>query len=186
MFRLIGAVVLLGSGVILWGSSWFAWSEPLIVRSEKERARGVTLFEKLNDRKNPPAPLESFTLRKEIMELAGNAAADLPLDGRLYRLNALASVPISFESEKTATNFAIDRMLIPFSVNVPMIHAAVSLYYDDEEVVRGWKEALKRAKAADRMGGSESRFEERVLKEIAYRVRKDPRLQDLAGRSGAP
>ncbi|MFT6863296.1 MAG: hypothetical protein ACJAVK_001857 [Akkermansiaceae bacterium] len=180
---MVGGLVLLAAGVFLWGSSWFGWSEPLIVRSQKERDEGALLFAKLGDLKNPLDPFTSLALRKEVMALAEKSATELPLDGRLYRLSALSSVPISFESEATAANFAIDRILSPFSVKVPMIHASVTLYYEEDQVVKGWQEALKRAKAVDLVGGSESSFEKRTLREIAMRVKRDPNLKKLADRA---
>jgi len=175
-----GGLVLLAAGVLLWGSSWFGWSEPLMVRAEKERDQGVALYKKLADKENSLNAFASLALRKEIMELAGKSATELPLDGRLYRLSALSSMPITFESEARATNFEIDSMLTPFSVKVPMIRAAASLYYEDDQVVKGWQEALKRAKAVDLVGGSESSLEKRTLREIATRVKRDPNLKKLA------
>jgi len=180
-----GGLVLLAEGVFLWGSSWFGWSEPLIVRSQKERDEGAALYAKLGDQENPLDLFTSLALRKEVMALAEKSATELPLDGRLYRLSALSSVPLSFESEATATNFAIDRILTPFSVRVPMIHASVSLYYEEDQVVKGWREALKRAKAVDLVGGSESSLEKRTLREIEKRVKRDPNLKKLADRATA-
>ena len=105
---------------------------------------------------------------------------DVPLDGRLYRLRALASLPLVDRNKATATDFTIDRALTPFSIRIPRIHAAASLPYLDGEVAKGWQCALENADRIDEIKGEESREREWVINSIRSVVRKNPHLEAMA------
>jgi hypothetical protein len=119
-------------------------------------------------------------MRKEVVELAGQMTRDVPLDGRLYRLRALASLPLVDRNEETAKDFAIDRALIPFSISIPKIHAAASLPYMGEEVAKGWEAALENADWVDEIKGETSRDRDAVIRSIRSVVRKNPHLEAMA------
>ena len=119
-------------------------------------------------------------MRKEVVEVAGQITREVPLDGRLYRLRGLASLPLVDRNEETAKDFAIDRALIPFSISIPKIHAAASLPYLDEEVAKGWEAALENADWIDEIAGEESREREQVIGLIRSVVQKNPHLEAMA------
>jgi hypothetical protein len=95
-------------------------------------------------------------------------------------LRGLASLPLVDRNEETAADFAIDRALIPFSIQIPKIHAATSLPYLDEEVAKGWQAALKNAKRVDEIRGETSRDRDAVIRSIRSVVRKNPRFEAMA------
>jgi len=177
---LVLALSLLVVGVRLLGSSWFAWSTPHLVHSGEDLAKGAARYREISDLKNPLPPFESLARRKEIMLLTEELVKDAPLDGRLYRLSALASLPLQFEAEKTARNFEIDRQLIPFSVRIPLLHASAALFYDPIEVKKGWLAALARAKDVDVVLGGGSAEADKVRRSIASAVTRNPALKPIA------
>jgi hypothetical protein len=151
------------------------------VQSAEDLAQGAELYKKTKEEFNPLNPLQSLQMRKEVVEVAGQIAADVPLDGRLYRLRALASLPLVDRNRATATDFAIDRALIPFSISIPKIHAAASLPYLDEEVAKGWQCALENAERIDEIKGEgSSRDRDAVIRSIRSVVRQNPHLEAMA------
>ena len=181
--RALGVVVglcLITTSVLFLGATSFGWRKPLIVQSAEDLAQGAELYKKIKEEFNPLNPMQSLQMRKEAVEVSGQITRDLPLDGRLYRLRALASLPLIDRNEETAADFAIDRALIPFSIRIPKIHAAASLPYLDEEVAKGWEAALKNADRIDEIKGEESRERERVIGSIRSVVRKNPHLEAMA------
>jgi hypothetical protein len=119
-------------------------------------------------------------MRKEVVEVAGQITRNVPLDGRLYRLRALASLPLVDRNKETAADFAIDRALIPFSIRIPKIHAAASLPYLDEEVAKGWQAALENADRIDEIRGEKSRDRDAVIRSIRSVVRQNLHLEAMA------
>lgn len=180
--RALGVVVglcLITTGVLFLGATSFGWRKPLIVQSAEDLAEGAELYKKIKEEFNPLNPLQSLQMRKEVVELAGQISENVPLDGRLYRLRALASLPLVDRNKATAADFAIDRALIPFSVIIPRIHAAASLPYLDEEVAKAWEAALENARRVEEVGNSTW---ERpwVINSIRSAVRKNPHLEAMA------
>ncbi|MDB4524476.1 O-antigen ligase family protein, partial [Akkermansiaceae bacterium] len=179
--RALGVVVglcLITTSVLFLGASSFGWRKPLIVQSAEDLAQGAELYKKIKEEANP---LQSLPMRKEVVEVAGQMMRDVPLDGRLYRLRALASLPLVDRNKETAADFAIDRALIPFSIRIPKIHAAASLPYLDEEVAKGWKAALKNADRVDEIKGEgSSRDRDAVIRSIRSVVRQNPHLEAMA------
>ncbi|MDA7497946.1 O-antigen ligase family protein [bacterium] len=181
--RALGVVVglcLITTGVFFLGATSFGWRKPLIVQSAEDLAQGAELYKKIKEEANPLNPLQSLPMRKEVVEVAGQITRDVPLDGRLYRLRALASLPLVDRNKETATDFAIDRALIPFSIRIPKIHAAASLPYLDEEVAKGWQAALENAGRVDEIKGETSRDRDAVIRSIRSVVRKNPRFEAMA------
>ncbi|MDA7655152.1 O-antigen ligase family protein [Akkermansiaceae bacterium] len=181
--RALGVVVglcLITIGVLFLGASSFGWRKPLIVQSAEDLAQGAELYKKIKEEANPLNPLQSLPMRKKVAEVAGQITRDVPLDGRLYRLRALASLPLVDLNKETAADFAIDRALIPFSIRIPRIHAAASLPYLDEEVAKGWQAALENADRIDEIKGETSRDRERVIGSIRSVVRQNPRFEAMA------
>ncbi|MDA7870148.1 O-antigen ligase family protein [Akkermansiaceae bacterium] len=181
--RALGVVVglcLMTTGVLFLGATSFGWRKPLIVQSAEDLAQGAELYKKIKEEANPLNPLQSLQMRKEVVEVAGQITRDVPLDGRLYRLRALASLPLVDRNKETAADFAIDRALIPFSIRIPKIHAAASLPYLDEEVAKGWQAALKNADRVDEIKGETSRDRDAVIRSIRSVVRKNPRFEAMA------
>ncbi|MDA7652623.1 hypothetical protein N8614_04170, partial [Akkermansiaceae bacterium] len=167
--------------VLFLGATSFGWRKPLIVQSAEDLAQGAELYQKIKEEANPLNPLQSLPMRKEVVEVAGQITRDVPLDGRLYRLRALASLPLVDRNEETAVDFAIDRALIPFSIRIPKIHAAASLPYLDEEVAKGWEAALENAERIDEIKGEgSSRDRDAVIRSIRSVVRKNPRFEAMA------
>ncbi|MDC0304879.1 O-antigen ligase family protein [bacterium] len=181
--RALGVAVglcLMTTGVLFLGATSFGWRKPLIVQSAEDLAQGAELYRKIKEEANPLNPLQSLPMRKEVVEVAGQITRDVPLDGRLYRLRALASLPLVDRNEETAADFAIDRALIPFSIRIPKIHAAASLPYLDEEVAKGWQAALENADRVDEIKGETSRDRDAVIRSIRSVVRKNPRFEAMA------
>ncbi|MDA7659042.1 O-antigen ligase family protein [Akkermansiaceae bacterium] len=181
--RALGVVVglcLMTTGVLFLGATSFGWRKPLIVQSAEDLAEGAELYQKIKEEANPLNPLQSLPMKKEVVEVAGQITRDVPLDGRLYRLRALASLPLIDRNEETATDFAIDRALIPFSIRIPKIHAAASLPYLDEEVAKGWQAALENADRIDEIRGEKSRDRDAVIRSIRSVVRQNPHLEAMA------
>jgi len=179
--RALGVVVglcLMITSVLFLGASSFGWRKPLIVQSAEDLAQGAELYKKTKEEFNPLNPLQSLQTRKEVVEIVGQMTRDVPLDGRLYRLRGLASLPLVDRNEETATDFTIDRALIPFSISIPKIHAAASLPYLDEEVAKGWKAALENAKRIDEI--RPYGYEQLVIRWIRSKVDKNPHLEAMA------
>jgi hypothetical protein len=165
------------TSVLFLGASSFGWRKPLIVQSAEELAQGAELYQKIKEEANP---LQSLPMRKEVVEVAGQITRGVPLDGRLYRLRALASLPLVDRNKETARDFAIDRALTPFSIRIPKIHAAASLPYLDEEVAKGWQAALENADRIDEIRGETSRVRDAEIRLIRSVVRKNPRFEAMA------
>ncbi|MDB4740065.1 O-antigen ligase family protein, partial [Akkermansiaceae bacterium] len=182
--RALGVAVglcLMTTGVLFLGATSFGWRKPLIVQSAEDLAQGAELYRKIKEEANPLNPLQSLPMRKEVVEVAGQITRDVPLDGRLYRLRALASLPLIDRNEETAADFAVDRALIPFSIRIPKIHAAASLPYLDEEVAKAWQVALENAERIDEIKGEgSSRDRDAVIRSIRSVVRKNPRFEAMA------
>ncbi|MDB4470954.1 O-antigen ligase family protein [Akkermansiaceae bacterium] len=181
--RALGVVVglcLITTGVLFLGATSFGWRKPLIVQSAEDLAQGAELYKKIKEEANPLNPLQSLPMRKEVVEVADQITRDVPLDGRLYRLRALASLPLVDRNEETAADFASDRALIPFSIRIPKIHAAASLPYLDEEVAKAWQVALENAARIDEIKGETSRDRDAVIRSIRSVVRKNPRFEAMA------
>ncbi|MDB4459922.1 O-antigen ligase family protein [Akkermansiaceae bacterium] len=181
--RALGVVVglcLMTTGVLFLGATSFGWRKPLIVQSAEDLAEGAELYKKIKEEFNPLNPLQSLPMMKEVAEVAGQMMSDVPLDGRLYRLRALASLPLVDLNKETAADFAIDRALIPFSIRIPKIHAKASLPYLDEEVAKGWEAALENADRIDEIKGETSRDRDAVIRSIRSVVRKNPRFEAMA------
>ena len=181
--RALGVVVglcLVTTGILFLGATSFGWRKPLIVQSAEDLAGGAELYQKMKEEANPLNPLQGLTMRREVAELASQISKDVPLDGRVYRLRALASLPLVDRNKETATDFAIDRALTPFSMSIPKIHAAASLPYMDEEVAKGWEAALENADQIDEIKGEESRQRSSVINAIRSVVRKNPRFEAMA------
>lgn len=178
------ALLLIAVGVRLLGASWFGWAPSHIVKSQERLAEGVAIYGRVSDLKNLPRPFESLELRKQINRLAETATPDAPLDGRFYRLSALALLPLNFEREKTARNFGIDRALTPYSVSIPLLHASAALFYNPDEVKKGWSAAVERAKAVDQIQGEGPVATQRALRVIAKSVARSPQLKELAEEIG--
>ncbi|MDB4680585.1 O-antigen ligase family protein [Akkermansiaceae bacterium] len=181
--RALGVVVglcLVTTSILFLGATSFGWRKPLIVQSAEDLAEGAELYQKMKEEANPLNPLQGLPMRKEVVELAGQITRDVPLDGRFYRLRALASLPLVDRNNETSADFAIDRALTPFSLSIPKIHAAASLPYLDEEVAKGWQAALENADQIDEIKGEESRERERVIRSIRSVVKKNPRFEAMA------
>jgi hypothetical protein len=179
----IGLVVglcLITTSVFLLGASSFGWRKPLIVQSAEDLAGGAELYQKMKEEANPLNPLQGLPMRREVVELASQISKDVPLDGRLYRLRALASLPLVDLNKETAADFAIDRALIPFSIRIPRIHAAASLPYLDEEVAKGWQAALENAVRVDETKGGTTRDRDTVIRSIRSAVSNNPHLEEMA------
>ena len=183
---LIVGVLLICGGVRLLGGSWFGWSSPHLLASGEQLAKGRDLYQKVSDQKHPIPPFEGLALRNQIDELSKEAMRDAPMDGRLYRLSALALRPLEYESAKTARHFAIDRQLTPSSVDIPLIHATASLHYDPDEVRQSWAMALARAEQVDEESGKGPMTVGRVLRIISSAAEKNPQYRSLAEEMGAP
>ena len=166
--------------VLFLGASSFGWRKPLIVQATEDLAQGAELYKKIKEEANPLNPLQSLPLRKEVVEVAGQISENVPLDGRLYRLRGLASLPLVERNKETAGDFAIDRALTPFSIQIPKIHAAASLPYMDEEVAKAWQVLLANADCIDEINGEESRYRVGVINSIRSVVRKNPRFETMA------
>ena len=178
------ALLLIAVGVRLLGASWFGWPPSHIVKSQERLAEGVAIYGRVSDLNNLPSPFESLELRKQIDRLAERSTPDAPLDGRLYRLSALALLPLNFEREKTARNFGIDRALTPYSVSIPLLHASAALFYNPDEVKKGWSAAVERAKAVDQIQDEGPVATKRALRVIAKSVARSPQLKELAEEIG--
>ena len=178
------ALLLIAVGVRLLGASWFGWTPSHIVKSQERLAEGVAIYGRVSDLNNLPSPFESLELRKQIDRLAETSTPDAPLDGRLYRLSALALLPLNFEREKTARNFGIDRALTPYSVSIPLLHASAALFYNPDEVKKGWSAAVERAKAVDQIQDEGPVATKRALRVIAKSVARSPQLKELAEEIG--
>ena len=181
--RALGVVVglcLMTTGVLFLGASSFGWRRPVIVQSAEDLTQGAELYKKIEEEFNPLNPLQSLHMRKEVVGVAGQITRNVPLDGRLYRLRALASLPLIDRNDETARDFAIDRALIPFSISIPKIHAAASLPYLDEEVAKGWQAALENAGRVDEIKGETRSERVRVINSIRSVVRKNPRFEAMA------
>ena len=181
--RALGVVVglcLMTTGILFLGATSFGWRKPLIVQSAEDLAQGAELYKKIKEDTNPLNALQSLSMRKKVVEVAGQITRDVPLDGRLYRLRALASLPLIDRNDETARDFAIDRALIPFSISIPKIHAAASLPYLDEEVAKGWQAALENAGRVDEIKGETRSERVRVINSIRSVVRKNPRFEAMA------
>ena len=181
--RALGVVVglcLMTTGILFLGATSFGWRKPLIVQSAEDLAQGAELYKKIEEDTNPLNALQSLSMRKEVVEVAGQITRDVPLDGRLYRLRALASLPLVDRNKAIARDFAIDRALIPFSISIPKIHAAASLPYLDEEVAKGWQAALENAGRVDEIKGETRSERVRVINSIRSVVRKNPRFEAVA------
>ena len=178
--RVVVGLCLMTTGILFLGATSFGWRKPLIVQSAEDLARGAELYKKIEEDTNPLNALQSLSMRKELVEVAGQITRDVPLDGRLYRLRALASLPLIDRNDETARDFAIDRALIPFSISIPKIHAAASLPYLDEEVAKGWQAALENAGRVDEIKGETRSERVRVINSIRSVVRKNPRFEAMA------
>ena len=178
------ALLLIAVGVRLLGASWLGWTPSHIVKSQERLAEGVAIYGRVSDLNNLPSPFESLELRKQIDRLAERSTPDAPLDGRLYRLSALALLPLNFEREKTARNFGIDRALTPYSVSIPLLHASAALFYNPDEVKKGWSAAVERAKAVDQIQDEGPVATKRALRVIAKSVARSPQLKELAEEIG--
>ena len=126
---------------------------------------------------NPPPPFGSLELKKQINRLAERSTPDAPLDGRFYRLSALALLTLNFERENPARNFGIDRALTPYSVSIPLLHAFAALFYNPDEVQKGWSAAVERAKAGDQVKDEGPVATKGVLRVIAKSVVRNPGLK---------
>ena len=181
--RALGVVVglcLMTTGILFLGATSFGWRKPLIVQSAEDLAQGAELYKKIKEDTNPLNALQSLSMRKKVVEVAGQITRDVPLDGRLYRLRALASLPLIDRNDETARDFAIDRALIPFSISIPKIHGAASLPYLDDEVAKGWQAALENAGRVDEIKGETRSERVRVINSIRSVVRKNPRFEAMA------
>nr|MBR9811074.1 O-antigen ligase family protein [bacterium] len=174
------AISLVVVGVRLLGTSWFGWSPPHLVKSEKRLAEGVALYHQATDLQNPLPPFEALSLREEASKMAETAAKEAPLDGRFYRLSALTSLPLEFKTEMTGRHFEIDRRLSPYSVRIPLLQSSSALFYNLVEVKKGWRAAIERAKAVDEVKGKGPLEVERVLKVITNSAARNPQLKSLA------
>lgn len=176
------AVFLVSVGVRLLGSSWFGWTPPHLVNSGDQLAEGASLYHQASDLQNPLPPFQALALRKEISKLAESSVKDAPLDGRFYRLSALASLPLEFEAKKTARHFEIDRRLSPYSIKIPLLQSSSALFYNLVEVEKGWLAAIERAKAVDEVKGKGPLETKRALRVITSSAAKNPQLKVLAER----
>lgn len=169
------------AGVFLFGNAWFGWEKPLVVQSEDQLKRGAELYEKIKEvEKTSFSPRKALLLREELDELTEKAIANSPLQGRLYRLRGLGQLPLTHRAEEAAESFLIDQALTPYSVSIPMIHASVSLPYNENIVSQGWTEALVRSKKVDEIGGDNSKKEAVTINKIRSSARRIPRYQKLA------
>jgi hypothetical protein len=176
---LLTGLILMSAGGLVLGGAWFGWRAPMRVKADRDLAAGADLYRQVTDPKPGLGFFDLLKRREEIRSLAGDAIADSPLDGRLYRLRGLAALPMQFESAAVSRDFEIDRLLIPFSVRIPMIHAATALSYDEEEAAKAWREAIVRSEALDeRKGGGTMRA--RTVREIQSQVKRVPQLKDLS------
>lgn len=175
----IGGLLIL-AGVYLLGGAWFGWAKPQVVALDEKLANGVELYEKIKKEESPMTPLKTLPLREELIDRTGASLRDAALDGRLYRLRALASLPLSFRAKEVSNDFEIDRALTPFSFQIPLIHALAALPYQDAEVAKGWRAALERARRVDEVYGTDSAAEQRVIRSIQAVVRKAPRFKSVA------
>lgn len=170
---LVLGLVLLGGAMRIFGGNILGLGELAIVQSEKDLDHGVELYHQLNDREKPMGMMESLALRKEIDQHVLEARLMSPLEGRLYRLSGLANVPLAFKARETARDFEIDRMLSPYSVAIPLIHASVWAAYGPDESKEAWLEALRRARRVDDVDQTQ-KMEERTMRGIQRLVRKHP------------
>jgi O-antigen ligase len=173
-------VLLIFAGITLFGNSWFGLEKPTIVSSEEKLANAIELYEQIKEQESPMQPLKTMPLREELDEMLAEAIAGAPLDGRLYRLRGLALLPLTYRSDDVARDFAVDRALTPYSIQIPLIHASAALPYHENEVEKGWRAAVNRAVSVDQIGGDESNAADRAARAIRNVVRKVPRYQPLA------
>jgi len=174
------AVFLVAVGVRLLGTSWFGWTPPHLVKSEERLAEGVALYHQTTDLQNPLPPFEALSVREEVSKMAETEAKEAPLDGRFYRLSALASLPLEFRAEMTGRHFEIDRRLSPHSVKIPLLQSSSALFYNLVEVKKAWLAAIERAKAADVVKDKGPLEVDRALKVITSSAARNPQLKSLA------
>ncbi|MDB4687900.1 hypothetical protein OAE92_03865, partial [Akkermansiaceae bacterium] len=174
------AVFLVAVGVRLLGTSWFGWTPPHLVKSEERLAEGAALYHQTTDLQNPLPPFEALSVREEVSKMAETEAKEAPLDGRFYRLSALASLPLEFKAEMTGRHFEIDRRLSPHSVKIPLLQSSSALFYNLVEVKKAWLAAIERAKAVDEVKGKGPLEVERALKVITTSAARNPQLKSLA------
>ena len=174
------AIFLVVAGVRLLGTSWFGWTPPYLVKSKERLAEGAALYHQTTDLENPLPPFEALSVREEVSKMAETEAKEAPLDGRFYRLSALASLPLEFKAEITGRNFEIDRRLSPHSVKIPLLQSSSALFYNLVEVKKAWLAAIERAKAADEVKGKGPLEVERALKVITSSAARNPQLTSFA------
>lgn len=174
------AGLFLAAGFRLLGTAWFGWNPPHLESAKEQLSKGASLYDQVSDLENPLPPFEALALRNEVCELAKAAREDAPLDGRFYRLSGLAMLPLEYQSQKMAQDFEVDRRLSPGSIRIPLIHASSALFYDQNEVGKGWLAAIERAQKSDSMSVGGSHQTDRVLRAITSLAARNPQLEELA------
>ena len=178
--RVATGVCLIGFGLLfLGGDSSFGWRKPISAQSAEDLAQGHELYKKAEQEARSPNPLASLSTRKKVIDVMGEISRNAPLDGRLYRLRGLASLPLIDLKNSSERDFKIDRALLPFSPRIPMIHAASSLPYNNDEVYKGWKAALENADQIDEIQGHGTSERDLVVGEIRAVVKTLPNFNGM-------
>jgi hypothetical protein len=174
---LVLGCLLLGGALRIFGGSWLGLGELAVVKSENDLKESVELYKKITNREQPLSMMESLELRQQLGASLTKQKELSPLDGRIYRMSGLVNLPLDYRADEVKRNFEIDRVLTPYSVNIPMIHATSAIPYDLEESKKAWLAALKRAHAVDQVDAKQ-KMESRTLRQIQARVRKEESLRE--------
>jgi hypothetical protein len=169
--------LLLGGALRIFEGSWLGLGELAVVKSENDLKESVELYKRISDRKEPLSMMESLKQRQQLDESLTKQKELAPLDGRLYRMSGLVNLPLDYRADGVKRNFEIDRLLTPYSVGIPMIHATSAMPYDLEESKKAWLVALERSRAVDQIDVKQ-KMESRTLRQIQSRVRKQEGLKE--------
>lgn len=179
---LAGGVLLIVGGLAALFGQTVGLPEPVEVKSRAQLQEGAAIYEEILAAETGFNPMKTVARRREVVGLTTRAIADLPLDGRFYRLRGLAHLPLTFRIEEVRRDFALDRALSPNSWKIPLVQAAAAVPYDRALVEQGWREALVRAERIDDRVGGDSNQRELVIRAINLGVRRVPSLKPLARR----
>lgn len=181
-------VVSLAAGILLGTVTWFGVKPPAIVAADHALRDADLLVRKDNQLRaeahargdSAYDPHEAVDPLEDAYRLLGQTTLRAPLDRRLYKNWGMLGLQFEGRDDDIDRFFAIERMLAPDRIGIPVNQGALWAPIDPERAKKLWLIADETARGLDERLGLEGKLTKGVANRVRGAAKPYPDLRDFA------